>query len=334
MHMSDALISPLVGGSMIILTSAATNYSINKIKYEYDDKKIPLMGVMGAFVFAAQMINFTIPGTGSSGHLGGGLLLSIFLGPYAGFITMATILLIQALLFADGGLLAYGCNVLNLGFYSAFIAYPFIYKKIISKGYSKKNIFTASILSAIVSLQLGAFSVVLQTVLSGKTELPFTTFLLLMQPIHLAIGIVEGIITAFVVSYVYKVQPEILEDKEKEHNEKLNYKKILVSFILITALTGGILSWYASSYPDGLEWSILKTTGSEELEAKGAFHQYFGKLQEKVSIMPDYNFKNAKENSDGKIGTSTSGILGSSATLGVILLIGYAIKRFKKTNNV
>ena len=97
MHMADALISPAVGGAMFAATAGDYTYSVKKIKTELDYKKIPLMGVMGAFVFAAQMINFSIPGTGSSGHIGGGLLLSIILGPYAAFLTMASILLIQAL---------------------------------------------------------------------------------------------------------------------------------------------------------------------------------------------------------------------------------------------
>lgn len=85
MHMADALISPAVGGTMLATTAGVAAYSIKKLQNEMDEKKIPLMGVMGAFVFAAQMINFSIPGTGSSGHLGGGMLLAILLGPYAGF---------------------------------------------------------------------------------------------------------------------------------------------------------------------------------------------------------------------------------------------------------
>src|SRR5690242_7024526 len=102
MHMADALISPVVGGTMLAATAGVAAYSIKKIQNDMDEKKIPLMGVMGAFVFTAQMINFTIPGTGSSGHIGGGMLLSILLGPYAGFLTIASILLIQALFFGDG----------------------------------------------------------------------------------------------------------------------------------------------------------------------------------------------------------------------------------------
>ncbi len=108
MHMADALLSPAVAGTMYACSTAVAAYSITKIRKEDDQTKIPTMGIMGAFVFAAQMINFTIPGTGSSGHLCGGMLLSAMLGAPAGFLTMIGILLIQCLMFADGGLMALG----------------------------------------------------------------------------------------------------------------------------------------------------------------------------------------------------------------------------------
>ena len=88
MHMADALIAPAVAGTMYVCSTVAAAYSVKKVRLETDTKKVPVMGIMGAFVFATQMINFTIPGTGSSGHLCGGMLLSALLGPYAGFLTM------------------------------------------------------------------------------------------------------------------------------------------------------------------------------------------------------------------------------------------------------
>lgn len=128
MHMADALISPAVAGTMYAASTGAAAYSVRKLRQENDPRKIPVMGVMGAFVFATQMINFTIPGTGSSGHLCGGMLLTALLGPQAGFLTMIGVLLIQCLLFADGGLLALGCNVWNMAFYGCFIGYYLIWR--------------------------------------------------------------------------------------------------------------------------------------------------------------------------------------------------------------
>lgn len=343
MHMADALISPAVGGTMFAATAGLYAYSTKKIQDELDNKKIPLMGVMGAFVFSAQMINFSIPGTGSSGHIGGGLLLAILLGPYAGFLTMASILLIQALFFADGGLMAYGANVFNLGFYTCFIAYPLIYKWFTRNGLSSKQIFLGSIIASIFGLQMGAFSVVIETLLSGRSELPFGTFLILMQPIHLVIGIVEGLVTGTVVSFIYNARPEIIEKASKgEALGNVSIKRVLTSTIISIFFIAGIFSWFASSNPDGLEWSISKTSGTTELESQGNIYSEFSKIQDKIAIFPDYSFKDTQEvqgeynevtdTSSGIINTETSvsGILGGVITLVIAVGTGVVIKIFKR----
>jgi len=332
MHMADALISPAVGGTMMAATACVAAYSIKKVRNDPDDKKVPMMGVMGAFVFASQMINFAIPGTGSSGHIGGGMLLAILLGPYAGFLTMASILLIQALFFGDGGLLAFGCNVFNLGFFTCFFAYPLIYKLMTRKGLTTGRIFWASMASAVLGLQLGSFSVVLETLLSGKTELPFNTFILLMQPIHLGIGVVEGLVTAAVVTFVWKARPEILERTAAgETIGGISVKKVLIGLLAAAVIIGGFVSWFASSNPDGLEWSMERTAGTAELEASGGVHDLFANIQSKTAFLPDYGFKTANEaETDSYAGTSVSGIVGGALTLGLAGLIGLIISLFKK----
>ena len=225
MHMADALISPAVGGVMLAVSAGTIGYSVKKIKEDFDEKKVPLMGVMGAFVFSAQMINFTIPATGSSGHIGGGILLASLLGPYAAYVVISSVLLIQALFFADGGLLALGCNMFNMGFFACFVAYPLIYKVILKKNFTPRKISLATILAVVIGLQLGAFSVVIETLLSGVTELPFPSFVLLMQPIHLAIGLVEGISTAAVLCFVYRVSPTLLDGYDRIENPVCGFKK-------------------------------------------------------------------------------------------------------------
>ncbi|NLM62010.1 MAG: cobalamin biosynthesis protein CbiM [Clostridiales bacterium] len=335
MHMADALISPVVGAAMTAASACVTAYSVKKVQHDLDDKKVPLMGVMGAFVFASQMINFSIPGTGSSGHLGGGMLLAILLGPHAGFLTMASILLIQALFFGDGGLLAYGCNVFNLGFYTCFVSYPLIFKRMTQKGFTTGRIVGASIVSSVIGLQMGAFSVVLQTLLSGKTELPFGSFVLLMQPIHLAIGIVEGLVTAVVVTFVWKVRPEILDNTVTgKTSGKTSIKTIVTVFLIAALVIGGFVSWFASSNPDGLEWSMERTAGTAELEAPDSvLHNVLAAIQDKTAFLPDYSFKTeADAEATGYTGTSVSGIVGGGLTLalaGLIGLIIYAVKKRK-----
>lgn len=328
MHMADALVSPAVAGTMYLCSAAAAGYSIKKVRLENDAKKIPVMGVMGAFVFTAQMINFTIPGTGSSGHLCGGMMLSALLGPYAGFLTMIGVLLIQCLLFADGGILALGCNVWNMAFYGCFLGALLIWKNMMKGGVSRKKITAASVLGCMATLQLGAFSVVLQTLASGITELPFTAFVSFMQPVHLAIGLVEGLITAAVLCFVYEARPELLwgvSGTERKEG-RFTLKKTVIILAVMTVFVGGGLSLAASSFPDGLEWSIEKVTGETELEAGTGAYDTAAAIQEKTSILPDYAFKN----SDAAAGTSFSGVAGALAVAAVCVGGCYLFKFFKK----
>ena len=121
-------------------------------------------------------------------------------------------------------------------------------------------------IAAIFGLQAGAFSIVIETLLSGRSELPFSTFLLLMQPIHLAIGIVEGLVTGTVVSFVWKARPEIIEKAAKgEALGNIPLKKIFINTVIVIFFIVGVLSWFASSNPDGLEWSIFKTVGRTDI---------------------------------------------------------------------
>ena len=322
MHMADALVAPVVAGTMYAASAGVAGYSIYKVRQEDNQKKIPVMGVMGAFVFAAQMINFTIPGTGSSGHLCGGMMLSALLGPWGGFLTMIGVLLIQGLFFADGGLLALGCNVWNMAFCGCFVGSLLIWRPIMKKGASRLKIILASVLGCVLTLQMGAFSVTLETMLSGVTELPFRTFVAAMQPIHLAIGLVEGLITAAVLLFVHEARPELLwgvgEKSQKEG--KLSFGWTIGILGVLALLIGGGLSLAASSLPDGLEWAIARVTGAEELEAaEAAIYANAEKVQSTTSFLPDYAFKG----SESAAGTTVSGVVG--ALIVVVVMVGSAL---------
>ena len=242
MHMADALLAPAVAATMYVASGATAGLSIHKLKRDDEPQKLPTMAVTAALVFAGQMINYTIPGTGSSGHMCGGMLLSALLGPQAGFLSMIVILAIQCLFFADGGLMALGANIWNMAFYGCFVGYYLIWRPIIrsrwfgtGKGALRARIIAASIIGCVVTLQLGAISVVLETSLSGITELPFGAFVALMQPIHLAIGLVEGLITAAVLSFVFESRPELLRDVDAA-SEGLAAKRSLKATIAILAV--------------------------------------------------------------------------------------------------
>ena len=329
MHMADALVAPAVAATMYVCSGGAAGFSVKKVRLESDPKRIPVMGVMGAFVFAAQMINFTIPGTGSSGHLCGGMMLTALLGPYAAFLTMIGVLLIQCLLFADGGLLALGCNIWNMAFYGCFLGYFLFWRPMMKKGMSRGKIAGASILGCVVTLQLGAFSVALETLASGITDVPFTVFVATMQPIHLAIGLVEGLITAAVLCFVYDARPELLwgtDESTQRQKARFSLKKTVAILAVLTVWIGGGLSLFASANPDGLEWSMEKVAGTTELDAKGAAYQKAADIQEWTALLPDYAFKN----SESMAGTSFSGVAGAAVVVAVCVGGCYLFKFFGK----
>ena len=350
MHMADALLSPAVATTMYAATAAAAGYSIHKLRQDDDPQKLPVMAVTSALVFAGQMINYTIPGTGSSGHMCGGMLLSALLGPYAGFLSMIVILTIQCLFFADGGLMALGANCWNMAFYGCFVGYFLIWKPVnaskwFGEGRSaeRARIIAASILGCVITLQLGAFSVVLETSLSGITELPFGAFCGLMQPIHLAIGLVEGLITSAVLVFIYNSRPEMLQGVEfsGERTAKRSLKSVVAVLAIVAVAVGGGLSLLASSNPDGLEWALFGNSDGGYSSNMGLDEENYGvssqaaekaeSVQERTSFLPDYAFPG----SDSAAGTTVSGIVGAVIVAGIAVLIcligGFFRRRKMKT---
>lgn len=324
--MADSLLSGTVGLTMLAVSGSIIAYSTSRTKKESDESRIPLMGVAGAFVFAAQMINFTIPGTGSSGHITGGILLAALLGPAAGFIVMAGVLLVQALFFADGGLLAYGCNLFNIGFFSCFLAYPYIFRPIAGKTLNRSRIMLASCISCVIALQLGALSVTLETLASGVTALPFGAFIAAMLPIHLAIGLGEGLATGCVLSFLAGNLPEYSELQVKKN--VLPKRAVIFIFGLAALVIGGGLSLAASENPDGLEWSMERVAGTAELEATGLFHDFFAKISEFCAVLPDYAFPG----SESVYGTVFSGVAGVIICIALMMLCGLLIIRRKRSH--
>jgi cobalt/nickel transport system permease protein len=313
-----------------------------------DSDRVPMMGVMGAFVFAAQMVNFSIPGTGSSGHLGGGLLLAIMLGPSAGFVTIASILTVQALLFADGGLLALGCNIVNLGLFPCFLAYPLIYLPLAGKSPTTGRIATAGTIAAIVGLAAGATGVVVETASSGVSDLPIGKFMLLMLPIHLAIGLVEGLVTTAVVTFIWKARPEALDMSRPASPGPGRLAPVAACLLLAACVTGGLASWLASGDPDGLEWAVARAADKPALAAPvGGVHAALQGVQERTALLPDYDFP-PKENEAAaetaaeaqgqdspedsaalcspSAATSVSGLVGGAASLVMALAAGWLFR--------
>jgi cobalt/nickel transport system permease protein len=357
MHMADALLSPSVGASFWLASGAALAWSARHVKQSDRSDLVPLMGVLGAFVFAAMMINFTIPGTGSSGHLGGGLLLSILLGPHAALIVLASVLAVQALFFADGGLLALGANIFNLGVCTCYLAYPLIYRPLVERvglSPSRKRIALVTVLAAVLGLQAGAFGVVAETQLSGISSLPLATFLMLMQPIHLAIGMVEGLATAALVLFVRQARPDLfvmIAPAALAASGRARLPAGLIAALGAASLvTAGVFSWFASGQPDGLEWSIERTAGRTQMTAAdSAVHTLLSGWQERTAWFPDYTWVFSSKQAEAPVttaqvaidnvadpawpavdaGRSLAGLVGGLLTLGLVMGVGYWLKRRK-----
>jgi len=347
--MADALLSPAVGVTFWTASGGALVYCASKIKQNLDDHKVPLMGVLGAFIFAAQMITFSIPGTGSSGHLGGGLLLSLLLGPHAAFLTISSVLVIQAFFFADGGLLALGTNIFNLGVFPCFIGLP-LFRLIAGKHPSSGRLTAASIGAAAVGLELGAMGVVFETMLSARSELALGPFVALMGGIHLPIGVIEGFVTAAVLGYVLKIRPELaalaLGTAPEPAAPTRSLAPVLASFAVAALLAGGFLAWFASSSPDGLEWSLARVMGNgvgpdlKSVPADQGLSGSLAKIQRKTAFLPDYTLPSqdaGKQETAGEPawpavdkGSTIAGFVGAILTLACAGVLGFVLTRRRR----
>ena len=319
MHMSDALLSPVVCATTGAASLALLTIAVRQLKREGSggdtpdespESLVPLMGVMGAFVFAAQMINFSIPGTGSSGHLVGGILLAAVLGPWAGFVTLSSVIVLQCLLFADGGFLALGANLLNMAALSCLVAYPAVFRPLVHPGVPFGRILLASISAGIVAFGLGAVAVTLETQASGITALPAGRFLLFMLPIHLVIGLCEGVATAAILAALRRYRSSLADRAMRRPENRWKRMRGLLAIAAAALLVGTLLPRFASSDPDGLEWSIERAAGPDPIEAPdGAAHRAASAIQRTTALMPDYD-------------TSLAGLVGSG--LVVVLVVGAA----------
>ena len=316
--MSDSLISPAVAAVGAVISVALIAIATRRTSRDAGDKMIPMMGVMGAFVFAAQMLNFTIPGTGSSGHIVGGILLASVLGPWAGFLVLTAVLILQALLFADGGVLVLGCNIINMAVTSCLIGYPFITRPLLEGRRTYARVVWASVAGSVVALTIGAIGVSLETTLSGISALPTSAFIRFMIPIHLVIGLIEGVATATVLWFISWRRPSLLHNADLDKQKATG--KLWVAIALCALVMGGLFSIIASSSPDGLEWSITRTSGLEEITspATSMAHRLVGTIQEQTALIPDY-------------GISSAGLIGCGIFLVLSLLISLFIRRPTKT---
>jgi cobalt/nickel transport system permease protein len=322
MHMSDALLSPAVGlgfhAASAGLLAITARRAVREDGYE---RRLPTMGVLGAFVFAAQMVTFAIPGTGSSGHLAGGALLAILLGPSAAFLVMASVLTVQALFFADGGLLALGCNLFNLGFWPAFAGIA-AYRAIARRWSGPRGALSGALVASVLSVELGAIGVSVETALSGRSDLPFLQLLVVMAAIHLPIAVIEGIVTGAAVRTLSRWAPDRIDAASRPGASRI---PVLAGIAGVTLFAATFLASFASERPDGLSWAIqrvARVAPAEHAEGVGA---WLHALQSRIAVLPGYALPGADRRPGLDAGITTAGVVGSLLVGAVVLLAGGGI---------
>ncbi len=285
MHLGNSVICPVVGVPMLAIAGITAFLAIRQARKGFTKEKVLPLISLAALVFALQMVNFLIPGTGSSGHIVGSVLLAILLGPSAAFLTICSILLVQALFFADGGLLALGCNIFNMGTLACFVAYPFIYKPLSHNGRALLGAFFASV----CAIQMASIAVVAEASLSGSiANIP--AFASLMQTIHVPIALVEGLFASFIVYFALKT--------------KLS-KTFTSTIAIISAVLALVVVQFASGRPDGLEWSLIRLSSDFIAQTQGQTYAFLEIIQAKTAILVDL-----------------PSILSSAAGLAIIILVG------------
>jgi cobalt/nickel transport system permease protein len=303
MHIPDGFISPPVAAATSVVSVAALGIALTRSRDAFGIKHAPILGLTTAFIFAAQMINFPVAG-GTSGHLLGGTLAAIILGnPWAGTICIATVLIIQAVLFADGGITALGANIFNMAVVGVWVGWSLTQTLQRLFGGYRSRLPLAAGIAAAVSVVVAAIACAIELAISGTA--PLALVLPAMTGVHILIGIGEGLITGGVLTYLATVRPDLLPGEQRQLQ---GWVVPVVSILLIS----GLLSLVASAWPDGLE-RVAENLG-------------FINLAEQVRVtvptpLADYGIEGL-----GPIGTSIAGIIGSIVCFGVAFGVAQIVK--------
>lgn len=243
LHIPEVYLSFAVAIVCWTISALILSVAIRRTNQSLGERQIPLMGVMAAFIFAAQMINFPI-GVGVSGHLLGGVLAAILLGPWSAMLVMTAVIAVQGLLFQDGGLTAMGANILNMGILTSAIGYGF-HRAVMSRG--RGVILTSAGFAAWLSVMAGALFTSLEMWLSGTADLRIVVPAMLA--VHALIGLGEAAITVSALGFLFRTRPDLLNDSSPSAQGGRGW----IAAGLLISLTVVLLSPFASTNPDGLE---------------------------------------------------------------------------------
>lgn len=207
LHIPDGFLNTPVAVLFYVLTAAVLAVAIWRTNQTLDERTVPLMGVLAAFIFAAQMMNFPVAG-GTSGHMLGGALAAILLGPWAAIIVMTVVIGVRALIFQDGGLAVLGANTFNMGILTAFVGYGIVRFAVSFGGSKRPVLLIGTFVAAWTSVMVAAFATSAQLAISGTSD--WDVVLPAMMGVHALIGIGEGLISAGAVTFIMAARPDLL----------------------------------------------------------------------------------------------------------------------------
>lgn len=302
LHIPDGFLNLVISLLFWVITIVTVWIAISKTNKSLGEKQVPLMGIMAAFIFAAQMLNFPVAG-GTSGHFLGGALAAMVLGPWAGVLVMTAVIAVQALLFQDGGLLVMGANIFNMGLLTAMIGFG-LYRGALKQ--SKGVRLVVAGLAAWLAVLAAALVTSLQLWLSGTSQLQIV--LPAMLGVHVLIGLGEAVITVAALAFIEQTRPDLLEEKSvaAKGGSGWVYAGVVISLLAV------LLSPLASASPDGLE-RVAENIGFLELGQSAPYE-----------ILPDYTIPFLGETA---ISTIVAGVVGALVVLGLMIVIGQSLKR-------
>lgn len=248
MHIPEGMLSIPVTAMAGVVSVVTIAYAVTWVRRHMDERKVVLMAVLGALIFALQMLNFPIQ-AGTSGHFAGGSLAGIVLGPWPAVLVLTAVLGVQAFLFADGGVIALGANILNLAIIAPLVGYV-LYHAFVRLSDTRGGRIAGAFLGAWLSTLLAALAVAGELGLSGTAHLGVAA--VAMGTTHALIGIGEGLITAALVAYLYSVRPDLLGAEAK--GVAARPLRGVIPTLAVLAIIAAGASFFASSAPDGLEW--------------------------------------------------------------------------------
>ena len=337
MHMANELLSVPVAAGTLAIAAGGLGLICRKVRQVIAADKLALMGILGAFVFAAQMVNFQLPAMpGTSGHIVGAVLLAIILGPHLAAIVISSVVIVQCLIFQDGGLLALGCNIINIGLVPSYLGY-FLYRVVTNGRFSSLKAYIGAMLACVIAMEAGAILVALQAALSGVLVVPLSTFLITMIGVHFLVGFVEGLVTVAVLAYLQQLRPDLVADS-LPGTIKLSRRAVLASLAVFAVVIGAGLSLLASDLPDGLEWSYAERPDQPDFETVVSNPDpkitKVDEFQSKYAVLPDYSARASElgeeaeqEANLGAGWTSFAGVVGSVVTMAVIWLAAWLLRK-------